>query len=300
MGMISILKDKFRMPNRYSKFGLAIIIPALAFFVALRILPMVFAVFTSFQKWDLVSPMEFAGLKNYMDAFGDAEFVSSLWKSLYYALMVVPTTLVLSLLLAVLLDRQMRFKSWYRAAYFFPVVTSAVVVSIIWKTMYHPSFGLIANVIRPLGFGPIGFLTSKKLAMPAISLMGVWQSVGFYMVIFLSGLQAIPPHLYEAAAIDGAGRFRMFRNITLPLLRPTLLFALVIATINDFQVFAQVYIMTKGGPADATKVVVYYIYIIAFHFLQMGYASTLSLILLVIILLATLVYMKLLKTEAYY
>ena len=261
---------------------------------------MFFALFTSFHKWDLVSPMEFVGIKNYFFSFQDPEFITSMVKSLYYAVMVVPVTLVFSLFLAVLLDRQIRFKSWYRAAYFFPVVTSAVVVSIIWKTMYHPTFGLIANFIRPLGFDPIGFLTSKSLSMPAISIMGVWQSVGFYMVIFLAGLQAIPPHLYEAAYIDGASRFKTFWNITVPLLRPTILFALVIATINNFQVFAQVYVMTKGGPADSTRVAVYYIYVIAFHFLEMGYASALSLVLMVIILFATLIYMKLLKTESYY
>ncbi|NPV54238.1 MAG: sugar ABC transporter permease [Firmicutes bacterium] len=290
----------WELPNRYSKFGMLIILPTIIYFLVFRIGPIIYSLIASFSDWNLVEKMRFIGGANYIRAVTDKVFLASLQRSLTYSIVVVTCTLTISIVLAVLFDQTLSFRNWYRAAYFLPTVISWVVISIIWKTMYNPSFGLVSYIADLLHITPIPILTSTQRALPGIMVIGIWQAIGFYMVIFLAALQAIDPNLYEAAVIDGASPVKTFWNITLPLLRPTLLFAIVMSTIETLQVFAQVYVMTRGGPANSTLVAVYYIYRTAFYLQDMGYASALAIILLIVIMCLSLLYLKFFKTETYY
>ena len=188
----------------------------------------------------------------------------------------------------------------FRAAYFVPTVISWVVISITWRAMYNPTIGIIAYLGDIFGFKPFAILTSGKRALAGIMVVGIWHGIGFYMVIFLAALQAIDVSLYEAAVIDGATPFKKFWYITIPLLRPTLFFALVMSTMAGMQVFPQVYVMTRGGPAEATMVAVYYIYRKAFFMQEMGYGSALAIFLFFMILILTLIYRRFFRTERYY
>ncbi|MCL5109359.1 MAG: sugar ABC transporter permease [Chloroflexi bacterium] len=291
---------RLHLPDRYSLFGMAIILPALVFFLVFRVIPLAYALWVSFHEWNLIRPMQWVGLQNYWRAFSDEAFLESLWHSFLYAAVVVAFALSLALLVAVLLDQKLRFAAVYRGIFFMPVVMSWVVISIVWRVMYAPTFGLVSNVLGWFGLPDVPILTNGALALFGIMIMGTWHALGFYMVVFLAGLQTIPVHLYEAALIDGAGKLQTFTKITLPLLRPTMLFAMVMCTIDTLQVFVQVYLMTRGGPADSTMVAVYYIYRTAFYLQEMGYGAALGMILLLLVLGVTLLYLRFVKVEAYY
>ncbi|MGH2557989.1 MAG: carbohydrate ABC transporter permease, partial [Thermomicrobiales bacterium] len=258
-----------------------------------------YTVWVSFHSWNLVSPKRFVGLDNYQRAFDDVLFRQALQRTVTYTLIVVFATLVLGLFLAVLLDQNLRGRAIYRAAFFSPVLLGSVVVALIWHTIFNPSFGPLAVLTESFGgeFPPV--LARPDLALYGVAAVSIWQEVGFYMVIFLAGLQAIPPHVHEAAMVDGAGSWKRFRDITLPLLRPTTLFVIVTSFIGSLQVFGQVYVMTRGGPAEATTVAVYYIYRTAFYFQEMGYGSALAVILFLGILAVTIVNLKFFRAETY-
>lgn len=291
---------RLRLPDRYSLFGMGIIVPVLVFFLAFRLIPLAYSLWVSFHEWNLLRPMQWVGLQNYVRAFSDEAFLQSLWRSFMYSAVVVTFALTLALLVAVLLDQQLRFAALYRGVFFLPVVMSWVVISIVWRVMYAPTFGLVSNVLGWFGLPDVPILTNGALALIGIMVMGTWHALGFYMVVFLAGLQAIPVHLYEAAVIDGAGKWHTFTRITLPLLRPTMLFAMVMCSIDTLQVFVQVYLMTRGGPAESTMVAVYYIYRTAFYLQEMGYGAALGMLLLLVVLAVTLAYLRFVKTESYY
>jgi len=291
---------KLRLPNRYAHWGMIFILPALIFFLAFRLIPLGSAAWVSLHEWNLIAPMKWVGVANYARAVQDRDFLIAMGRSFLYAGVVVSGTVVLGLLAAVLLDQRLRFTAFYRAVYFSPALMSWVVISIVWLVMYAPTIGPFANLAALLSVPYTPPLTSAIGALPAIMIMGIWQALGFYMVVFLAGLQAIPAFLYEAASIDGAGSIRSFWTITLPLLRPVTLFAIVNATIEALQVFVQVYIMTNGGPAERTVVVVFFIYRLGFYLREMGYAAALGITLLAVVLVITLVYLRLIRTEQYY
>jgi multiple sugar transport system permease protein len=236
----------------------------------------------SFTQWDLLTTPKFVGMANFRQLLSDNEFWSALNHTVTFLLGYIPLVMVFGLLLAVALNSQIPARSFFRAAYFLPVVTSWVAVALVWKWLLNPNYGLINNLL----FDP-------NWAMPAVILTSVWKDVGFVMTILLAGLQGIPREYYEAASIDGAtGRQQLF-HITIPLLMPALFFALTISLINSFQVFDQVYVMTNGGPAGATTVLVERIVKYAFSFSRMGYASAMSWILFVFIFLTTIVFSRL-------
>jgi len=291
---------RLRLPNRYAHWGMIFILPALIFFLAFRLIPLGSAAWVSLHEWNLIAPMKWVGVANYARAVQDRDFLIAMGRSFLYAGVVVSGTVVLGLLAAVLLDQRLRFTAFYRAVYFSPALMSWVVISIVWLVMYAPTIGPFANLAALLSVPYTPPLTSAIGALPAIMIMGIWQALGFYMVVFLAGLQAIPAFLYEAASIDGAGSIRSFWTITLPLLRPVTLFAIVNATIEALQVFVQVYIMTNGGPAERTVVVVFFIYRLGFYLREMGYAAALGITLLAVVLVITLVYLRLIRTEQYY
>nr|WP_246350983.1 sugar ABC transporter permease [Deinobacterium chartae] len=201
--------------------------------------------------------------------------------------MSVPLEVGLALAIAVALARPLRGVGFFRTAFFLPVVTSLVAVAMVWEWIYHPSLGLLNALLAPLGVSPVRWLGDPTWAMPALVLLTVWKGTGYYMVIYLAGILDIPEEYYEAARIDGAGRWHIFRHVTWPLLSPTTYLILVLQAINSFQVFASVYTMTGGGPLGSTEVVVFYLYERAFKSFEFGYASAISVVLFVFLLLLT-------------
>ena len=255
--------------------------------------PIVASLGLSFASWDLLTPPQFIGTDNFQRLWCDPEFWSALRHTLTFLAGYIPLVMVLGLLVAVTLNSQLPGRSFFRAVYFLPVVASWVAVALIWTWLLNPAYGLINNLLGLVGITGPAWLFDPLWAMPAVILTSAWKDTGFVMTILLAGLQGIPRELYEAASIDGASRRRQLLHITLPLLVPALFFALSISLINSFQVFDQVYVMTGGGPAGATTVLVEQIVKNAFSFSQMGYASAMSWVLFVLIFATTLIFSRL-------
>jgi len=257
---------------------------------------LVFAFYLTFHEWNIIEPEKpFVGLRNYQDMIADESFRRSIVNTFYFTAVSVPVTMAIGLLIALLLNLPLRARGLLRTLYFLPVVTPFVVVAIIWKWLYNGDFGLFNYYLIKLHLiqQPLLFLADQDLAMPAVILMSIWSGVGFSMVIYLAALQAIPEELYEAARVDGASAVSRLLYITVPLLRPTTVFLLVIGIIGSFQVFTQIFIMTQGGPVERTTTMVYFIYEAAFKFYEFGYASTLAFGLLAILLVFTIIQLQL-------
>lgn len=268
--------------------------PSLVLLLLFSAGPLLFAFYLSFHEWNLLEPAKpFVGLRHYIDLGGDGLFWNAAKNTAIYSLY-VPLTMVLALAVAMLLNRQIKGVAVLRAVFFLPYITSFVAISIVWQWMYDPDFGLFNWALGLVGLGPYPWLNSPATALLALIIMAVWIHIGFQMIIFLAGLQAIPNELYEAAMIDGAGPWSRFWRITLPLLRPTTFFVLVTSIIGSFQVFTFVYVMTEGGPLHATDVIVYHIYQNAWQYLRMGYASAMSWLLFAVIFAITLLQFRLL------
>ena len=262
--------------------------------------PVVAAFAISFTSWDLLSPPQWIGLDNYRELADDRLFWIALKNTLYFTGVSVPVTLILALGLAGLMNRKLRGIEALRAIYFFPVTASIVAVSLLWAWMYTPDFGIINYLLSYVGIPKINWLVDPRMAMPSVIIMSVWRGLGFNIVVFLAGLQSIPRDLYEAADLDGASGWQQFRQITVPLLTPTIFFATIMAIISSFQVFDQTYIMTQGGPGNATLTLVYQIFLNGFTYLRMGYASALSFVLFAILFVITIVQVNLQRKWVHY
>ncbi len=245
----------------------------------------------SFHEWNILEPEKpFVGLQNYREVMGDERFWASVGRSIYFTVGSVIPTMAIALAIALLLNTKIRALGLFRTAYYLPVITPLVVAAIIWKWVYDADFGLANFYLMKLGIidEPLLWLADKTLAMPAVILVNVWKGVGFNMVVYLAGLQAIPAEFYEAAEVDGAGGWQRFRRITFPLVAPTTFFLLVINTVGAMKSFENIFVMTSGGPpgpGGATTTVVYYIYTQAFEFFRMGYASALAYVLFFLLFL---------------
>lgn len=255
--------------------------------------PMAASLGLSFLHWDLLRPPRLIGLDNFTNLIGDLEFRAAVGHTLFFIVGYLPLVYVGGLALALALNRKMRAASFFRAAYFLPVVTSWVVVALVWKWLLNPQSGIVNFLLGLVGISGPGWWTDPAWAMPSIILASAWKDLGFVMIILLAGLQAISDDYHEAAAVDGASRWQSFRHITVPLLSPASFFVLVISLVNSFQVFDQVWVMTGGGPAGATSVVVEQIVQHAFRYSQMGYASAMSWVLFAAILVITFVQFRL-------
>lgn len=255
--------------------------------------PIVASFGLSFASWDLLTPPRFVGLENFRRLWGDADFWAALRHTLSFLAGYIPLVMGFGLLVAVALNSRLPGRSFFRAAYFLPVVTSWVAVALVWTWLLNPAFGLVNNLLGAVGVTGPAWLFDPRWAMPAVVFTSTWKDTGFVMTILLAGLQGIPRELYEAASLDGADGRRRLLHVTLPLLTPALFFALSISLINSFQVFDQVYVMTGGGPAGATTVLVERIVKHAFSFSQMGYASAMSWVLFVLIFATTLAFSRL-------
>lgn len=275
--------------------GWLFVSPHAVVFCLFTAFPVIFALIVSLHKWNLVLPMQFTGLENYLTAFQDPEFWHSMKVTTIYVVGTVPTTIALALIVAVLLNRQFIGQSYCRMMIYLPVVTSTVSVAIIWMYLFEPTEnGLVNRMLATWGVDKQTWLADPDLAMPVLIVLGIWKNLGFSTVILLAGLQGVSRMYYEAAEIDGTSKLRQFWNITVPLVSPTTFFLFILNTINSFKVFGPVFVMTRSGPFDpqagqnATNVIAYNIYLNAFKYLRMGYASSLACIFLIVILLLTI------------
>jgi multiple sugar transport system permease protein len=292
--MIDRIRESFRKSERN---GYLFVLPYLIFFLAFVAYPLIFSLILMFHRWNIVTPMEWVGLKNFVRMFHDPLFFTSLWNTLIFLAIHIPLQMIVALGIALMLNSNIRFRGFFRAVYFLPVVVSGVVVTILWQQLYSYDYGVLNSILRWLGLGRVPWLVDPAVAMPSIAVMATWKNVGIYIVLFLVGLQDIPREIYEAAAIDGAGHRTQFWRVTLPLLNPTLIAIVVLSTIGGFSLFIEPYVLTGGGPMQSTLSGMLYIYNQAFYFNHMGYAARLGMVFALIILGVVLLQRRILGTE---
>jgi len=283
-----VVRSPSKLRRQEERWAYLFILPQFLGLVCFILGPVIATLFLSFTSWDLISSPRWIGLDNYAAQIQAPVFLQSWRNTLYFAVGSVGGSMLLSLALALALNEKLRGVTVYRAIFFLPVVTSAVAVSIVWRWLYNPEFGLLNVLLGAVGLPPLPWLNSLRWAMPSVIIMSIWHSLGYNMVIFLAGLQGIGEQFYEAAKIDGANAWQRFRYITLPMLSPTTFFVLVTATIGAMQAFNQVYVMTNGGPANATRVILLHIYVLAFRLFNIGEASAVSWVLFLVLFALTL------------
>lgn len=274
--------------KKESRAAMLFLAPNIIGFLVFTVGPILYAVYLSLTDWNMVRSPVFTGLGNFIKLFRDPRFYQALKNTMVYTAGTVPVLIVLSLLLAVLVNSKVKGISIFRTMIFIPVVASTVGSAMLWQWLLANDIGIVAYLLKTFGIKAPQFLTSSKWAMFSVILYTIWKQLGYNMVILLGGLQAIDITYYDAARVDGAGAVRRFFNITIPMLTPTLFFTVIMGVINSLQVFDQTHVLTKGGPNYATTTIVYYVYVEAFTNMKMGYACAASIILFLIILLITL------------
>ncbi len=274
---------------REAFWGYLFIAPGLTGVLVFILFPVLFGLVISFTNWPILAKPEFIGLDNYAKMLRDPVFAKVMGNTLYYTAVSVPLNLVISLTFAVILNRKIRFLALFRTAYFLPVISASVAVSMIWLWLLDSNYGLLNTIIVELGGKSVAWLGNTKTAMPAIIAVSVWKGMGWNMIIFLAALQDVPEELYDAARIDGANSAGMFRYVTLPMITPAIFFTTITGLIGSFQGFDLVYNMTNGGPARSTSVIGYYIWQQAFAYSKMGYGASLAYVSFAIILVVTLI-----------
>ncbi|NOZ28384.1 MAG: sugar ABC transporter permease [Chloroflexi bacterium] len=283
------------------------LVPSLIGFLIFTALPVIASLALSFVHWNLLTPPIFVGVANYVQLLTrDRIFQKVFWNTAYFIVTIVPLQLILGLMMAVALNRPIRGRTVYRLIYFMPVVTTIVAAALIFQWMFNRDFGVVSAMIWKLAewtglpITPPDWLNSPTWARPAVVILTLWKNTGFTMVIYLAGLQAIPRELYDAAEVDGANAWQRFRHITVPMVSPTTFFLLVIQMIGAFQLFSEPYVMTRGGPAQATLTIVYYIYQNAFEFGRMGKASAIAWVLFAFIFVFTFIQTRLQRHWVHY
>lgn len=273
------------------------ILPKLIVWVVFMLVPVIWTVAMTFQGGAILKGLHFVGLENYRKILSDDLFLKGLKNSFYYSVLVIPLVIILAVFMAALLNRHIRLRPLWRASLIVPSVTTVIAAGVIWGYLLHTDVGLFNNMLQALGLNKINWLGRANLVMPIFVFIECWRSLGFYTIMFLAAMQSIPQHLYDAAAIDGATGLQAFRIVTLPLMRPVLLFAMVMATIWNLQIFDTPYMMTKGGPGYASTTTVIYIYKMAFTWDNMGGATTAAFFLLLIILALTALQLTFFRKE---
>ena len=289
--MVIKMTGKQKKEWKRNAIGYSFILPNFIGYFIFIFVPVILTFVLCVMKWDGSStPMEFVGLKNFVKLFHDSGFRISVTNTLYYAVFTVPLTMVAALLIAVLLNSKIKGIVVYRTAFFFPYVASLVAVGAVWNMLFQPDFGPVNEFLKFIGISePPRWVVDKDWAMVAVSIVSVWKYMGYYMIVYLAALQGISGSLYEAASIDGANGFQKLLYITVPMLTPTTFFVLIMLTIQCFKVFDLVYVMTGGGPGNATKTLVNFIYEKAFTSWEFGPASAGAIVLFAIVLLITLI-----------
>jgi len=273
-----------RRAIKQGRSGYLFSLPYVVFFCAFVAYPLVFSLILVFHRWNIVSPMEWVGMKNFTRLIGDPLFYTSVRNTLVFLLIHIPLQLAIALGLALVLNSRIRLRGTFRAIFFLPVVVSGVAVTILWQQLYSYDYGVLNSILHKIGLQSVPWLIDSRFAMPSIAIMATWKNVGVYIVLFLAGLQNISRELYEAAELDGASPFRQFLHITFPMLRPTMNAILILSTIGGFSLFIEPYVLTGGGPMRSTLSGMLYIYNQAFYFGHMGYAATLGFVYALIIL----------------
>ena len=275
--------------------GWVFILPALLGTLIFIVIPVICSFGLSFTKWDLLNPIRFVGLDNYKEIFSEALFFEIFWNTVVFAISTSVLGVIIPLILACILNSKIRGSEFYKTAYFLPFITPMIVIGVFWEWIFDPNIGLLNHILHL----HINWLYDTHFAMPALIIVSVWKLIGYNMVIFLSSLSGISQSMFEAAKIDGATPFQTFKNVTIPLLSPSIFFVVIITAISSFQVFDLIYLMTQGGPLDSTNVLVYAIYKNAFEYFNVGKASAIAYVLFFIILVLTLVQWSLRKKLVY-
>ena len=260
-----------------------------------RIIPVICSFGLSFAKWDLLNPIQFVGLDNYKKIFSEPLFFKILWNTIVFAVSTSVLGVIIPLILACILNSKIRGSEFYKTAYFLPFITPMIVIGVVWEWIFDPNIGLLNHILHL----HINWLYDTHYAMTALIIVSVWKLIGYNMVIFLSSLAGISQSMFEAAKIDGANAFQTFKNVTVPLLSPTIFFVVIITAISSFQIFDLIYLMTQGGPLDSTNVLVYAIYKNAFEYFNVGKASAIAYVLFLLILVLTLCQWNLRKKLVY-
>lgn len=289
-----------KQERRENRAGLLFVAPQVLGYLAFVAFPLLFSIYLCFAEWDLINMPQFVGLANIQALFRDRIFWKSILNTLIYIAIVVPSTLICSLTLAILTNRKLPFMKFYRGALFLPMVTSTVAIAMVWSFIYQPNGGILNIILGKFGVAnPPGWLVDTRWARFAVSLVGIWLKVGYYYIIFDAGLKNIPEELYEAAEIDGASAWVKIKNITIPMLSSVMFFVCVMLFIDVFNMFNEVYIMTQGGPDYSTYTLSMYIYFYAFNQFDMGRAAAASWVLFALVGLVTLIQFKVKKRLVY-
>ena len=275
--------------------GWIFILPAILGIFIFIVIPVICSFGLSFTKWDLLNPIQFVGLNNYKEIFSEALFFKILWNTIIFAISTSVLGVIIPLVLACILNSKIRGSEFYKTAYFLPFITPMIVIGVVWEWIFDPNIGLLNHILHM----HINWLYSPHFAMPALIIVSVWKLIGYNMVIFMSSISGISQSMFEAAKIDGATSFQTFKNVTIPLISPSIFFVVIITAISSFQVFDLIYLMTQGGPLDSTNVLVYAIYKNAFEYFNIGKASAIAYVLFAIILILTLIQWSLRKKLVY-
>ena len=284
-------KSLLSKQTRETLIAYSFIAPNFIGFAVFTLIPVVYAFVLAFMEWDGVNEMKFVGIQNFMRLFSDKNFIQAFWHTIVYVVCNVPLTIVCSLALALLMNSKIFGRNFFRTVSFFPYVASLVAVAAVWNFLFNPSMGPVNQVLSSLGVENLPkWAAGKDTAMLTVILFSVWKNMGYYMVIFLAGLQGVNPELYEAASLDGANKLQQFCNVTLPQISPTTFFVTIMVVISSFKVYNEVYMITQGGPGTSTLVLVYQIYNEAFVGTpEYGYASAISMVLFLMVLIVTLI-----------
>lgn len=277
--------------------GYAFLLPYMVFLVTVVLYPLVQGFYMSFHEWGIFGTPKPVGISNYKQLLIDGNFWSSLWHTVYFVILTTPPLVIIGLLLATGLNIPFRGKAVARGMIFFPYLLTVSIVGAIWRWMLQRNYGLVNYYLGKLGITPIGWLTEASTAMPAVAIATIWWTIGFNVIVFLAALQDIPEQLYEAAKIDGSSGFNSFIKITVPMLKPTIFFVVIMQILSSFQVFGQVFVMTGGGPYGSTRTLVQYLYEQGFRYFRMGYASAIAYVLFVIMLVLTLIQWKVMGSK---
>ncbi len=297
-------KEKISKPISQSKSKIApylMIAPAMVVFILFSFIPIFYMIFLSFHDWNFISAdMNFVGMNNFKFLLGDPRFAQTMGNTFLYTVLTVVGFLVFGLLIALALNKNTKIHSFMQSVIFAPHIISLVSISMLWLWLMDYDYGLFNYLLDKIGLGPVSFLTNPDVVMYSLAAVSIWKGVGYYSLIFLSGLQAIPNDIYEAAALDNTPWHRKLFKITLPMLSPTIFFVGITSIIASFKVFETISIMTQGGPMNASNTIVYYIYETGFKFFNMGLSSAAGVILFVVIAILTLIYFKLMAKKVYY
>jgi len=285
--------------NRESNSGWVLTSPYLIFFGLFVAYPLIFSFVLVFHHWSIVGPLEWVGLGNFQELFGDNLFWKAILNTLYFLIIHVPLQVFIALVLASILNSKIPARGVYRAIFFLPVVVSGVAVTVLWKQIFSTDMGILNQVLHTMGIQyNVPWVTDPSWAMPSIALMATWKNVGLYVVLFLAGLQSVPAQLYEAADIDGASTVQKFFYITIPAINPVMIMVLILSTLGGFSLFIEPYVLTGGGPMNSTLSGVLYVYRQAFSFFRMGYAATIGFALAAIIMTVIMLQRHFFEREA--